>query len=60
MKYLIVNLKIKYDSVNLDGTLINLIDYPIAKKYGCKFKTELDVGLPFIINDYSKSQILNQ
>ena len=37
-----------------------MIDSSRAKKYGWKFKTELDVGLSITINDYLKNQIFKQ
>tara|TARA_X000001036_G_C20649176_1_gene794259 strand:+ start:785 stop:1732 length:948 start_codon:yes stop_codon:yes gene_type:complete len=60
MKHLGVNLKIKHEKVNLDGTYRKLMHSSLAKKYGWKFKTNLDVGLSITINDYLKSQIFKQ
>ena len=45
---------------NLDGTFRKLMDSSLAKKYGWKFKTNLDVGLSITINDYLKKQIFNK
>ena len=60
MRHLGVNLKIKYEKVNLDGTFRKLMDSSLAKKYGWQFKTKLDVGLSITINDYLKNQIFKQ
>ena len=60
MKHLGINLKIKHEKKNLDGTYRKLMDSSLAKKYGWKFKTNLDVGLSITINDYLKKQIFNQ
>tara|TARA_B100000963_G_scaffold271624_1_gene239810 strand:- start:1002 stop:1949 length:948 start_codon:yes stop_codon:yes gene_type:complete len=60
MKHLGVNLKIKHEKVNLDGTFRKLMDSSLAKKYGWQFKTEFDVGLSITINDYLKNQIFIQ
>ena len=40
MKYLGVNLKIKHEKSNLDGTYRKLMDSSLAKKYGWKNKTD--------------------
>ena len=55
MKHLGVNLKITYQSSNLDGTYRKLLDSSLAKKYGWKAKTSLDTGLSITINDYLKN-----
>ena len=60
MKHLGVNLKIKHEKVKLDGTFRKLMDSSLAKKYGWKFKTNLDVGLSITINDYLKNQIFKR
>tara|TARA_Y100001958_G_C21202601_1_gene529069 strand:+ start:614 stop:1558 length:945 start_codon:yes stop_codon:yes gene_type:complete len=60
MRHLGVNLKIKYEKVNLDGTFRKLMDSSLAKRYGWQFKTKLDVGLSITINDYLKNQIFKQ
>jgi GDP-L-fucose synthase len=60
MQHLGVNLKIKHEKINLDGTYRKLMDCSLAIKYGWKFKTDLDVGLSITINDYLKSQIFKQ
>ncbi len=60
MKHLGVKLKIKHEKVNLDGTFRKLMDSSLAKKYGWKFKTPLDVGLSITINDYLKRQIFKK
>jgi GDP-L-fucose synthase len=54
MKHLGVKLKIRYEKSNLDGTYRKLMDSSLAKKYGWKYKTELDAGLAIAINDYLK------
>ena len=56
MNYLGVNLEIKRENVKLDGTYRKLMDLSIAKKYGWKFKTNLDLGLSITIDDYLKKQ----
>ena len=60
MKHMGIDLKIKHEKKNLDGTFRKLIDSNLAKKYGWKFKTNLDVGLSITINDYLKKQIFNK
>ena len=60
MKYLGVNLKIKHEKSNLDGTYRKLMDSSLAKKYGWKYKTDLDVGLAITINDYLEKQIFSK
>ena len=57
MKYLGVNLKIKHGKNNLDGTYRKLMDSSLAKKYGWKYKTDLNTGLAITINDYLEKQI---
>ncbi len=57
MKYLGVNLKIKNEKSNLDGTYRKLMDSSLAKKYGWQYKTDLDTGLAITINDYLEKQI---
>ena len=56
MNYLGVNLEIKRENIKLDGTYRKLMDLSIAKKYGWKFKTNLDLGLSITIDDYLKKQ----
>ncbi len=60
MRHLGISLKIKHEKKNLDGTFRKLMDSSLAKKYGWKFKTNLDVGLSITINDYLKKQIFNK
>ncbi len=60
MKYLGVNLKIKHERSNLDGTYRKLMDSSLAKKYGWKCKTNLDTGLAITINDYLEKQIFSK
>ncbi len=60
MKHLGVDLKIRHENLKLNGTYRKMIDSSRAKKYGWKFKTELDVGLSITINDYLKKQIFKQ
>ncbi len=57
MQHLGVNLKIIHKNIKLDGTYRKLIDSSLARKYGWKHKTNLDVGLSITINDYLKKQI---
>ena len=60
MKHLGVNLKIEHEKIDLDGTYRKLIDSSLAKKYGWKYKTNLDVGLSITINDYLRKKILKK
>ena len=57
MQHLGVNLKIVHKNINFDGTHRKLIDSSLARKYGWKYKTKLDVGLSVTINDYLKRQV---
>jgi len=57
MNHLGVKLRIIHKDVRLDGTYRKLIDSSLAKKYGWKPKTKLDVGLSITINDYLKKQV---
>ena len=57
MQHLGVNLKMKHRDTKLNGTHRKLIDSSLARKYGWKYKTNLDVGLSITINDYLKRQI---
>ena len=57
MQHLGVNLKIVHKNIKFDGTHRKLIDSSLARKYGWKYKTKLDVGLSITINDYLKSQV---
>ena len=36
------------------------MDSSLAKKYGWKYKTDLDVGLAITINDYLEKQIFSK
>jgi len=58
MKHLGVNLKIIYEKKTLDGTFRKLLDVSLAKKYGWKYKTNLDEGLSNTINDYLQKYLL--
>ena len=60
MKHLGVKLKIKHVKTNLDGTYRKLMDSSLAKKYGWKYKTDLDTGLAITINDYLEKQIFSK
>ena len=60
MQHLGINLKIKYEKKNLNGTFRKLMDSSLAKKYGWKHKTNLDVGLSITINDYLKNQVFKE
>ena len=60
MKHLGVKLKIKHEKNNLNGTYRKLMDSSLAKKYGWKYKTDLDVGLAITINDYLEKQIFQK
>ena len=57
MQHLGVNLKIIHKDIKFDGTRRKLIDSSLARKYGWKYKTKLDVGLSITINDYLKRQV---
>ena len=52
-----LNLRKIYEKINLDGTLRKLIDVSLAKKYGWKYKTILDMEYQLTINDYLKTII---
>ena len=58
MKHLGVNLKIIYEKKTLDGTFRKLLDVSLAKKYGWKYKTNLDEGLSNTINDYLQKYLI--
>jgi GDP-L-fucose synthase len=60
MKHLGVKLKIKHEKTNLDGTYRKLMDSSLAKKYGWKYKTDLDTGLAITINDYLEKKIFSK
>ncbi len=57
MNHLGVNFKIKHEKINLNGTYRKLMDSSLAKKYGWKYKTNLDVGLSITINDYLNQKV---
>ena len=52
MKEIGVNLKIKYDRTKPDGMKRKLLDSSVAKKYGWKSKTSLQVGFKKTYNDF--------
>ena len=58
MRHLGVNLKIIYEKKTLDGTFRKLLDVSLAKKYGWKYKTNLDEGLSNTINDYLQKYLI--
>tara|TARA_A100000164_G_C21288473_1_gene487870 strand:- start:56 stop:502 length:447 start_codon:yes stop_codon:yes gene_type:complete len=58
MNHLGIDLKIKYDSIKLDGTYRKLLSTKVAKKYGWLSRTSLDEGLSLTINDFIKKKIL--
>ncbi len=58
MRHLRVNLKIIYEKNTLDGTFRKLLDVSLAKKYGWKYKTNLDEGLSNTINDYLQKYLI--
>ncbi len=58
MRHLRVNLKIIYEKKTPDGTLRKLLDVSLAKKYGWKYKTNLDEGLSNTINDYLQKYLI--
>ena len=60
MHHLGVNLKIINKDIKFDGTYRKLIDSSLAKKYGWKYKTKLDVGLSITINDYLKRLVFKK
>ena len=60
MKHLEVELKIIHEKKHLDGTLRKLLDTSLAKKYGWKYKTSLQVGLSNTINDYLQNNVIKK
>jgi GDP-L-fucose synthase len=58
MRHLGVNLKIIYEKKTPDGTFRKLLDVSLAKKYGWKYKTNLDEGLSNTINDYLQKYLI--
>ena len=60
MRHLGVNLKIIYEKKTLDGTFRKLLDVSLAKKYGWKYKTNLDEGLSNTINDYLQKYLIEK
>ena len=60
MKHLGIKLKIKHKKIHLDGTYRKLMDSSLARKYGWKYKTDLEKGISITINDYLKRQLLNK
>ena len=60
MKHLGVNLKIQHEKTNLNGTYRKLMDLSVAKKYGWRYKTNLDKGLSITINDYLNKKIFTK
>ena len=60
MRHLGVNLKIIYEKKTPDGTFRKLLDVSLAKKYGWKYKTNLDEGLSNTINDYLQKCLIEK
>jgi len=60
MRHLRVNLKIIYEKKTPDGTFRKLLDVSLAKKYGWKYKTNLDEGLSNTINDYLQKYLIEK
>ena len=60
MKYLQLNLKIRHENKNLDGTYRKLLDSSLAKEYGWKANTSLEDGIGLAINDFLKNYIENK
>ena len=60
MRHLGVDLKIRHKNIKFDGTFRKLMDLSLAKKYGWKYKTDLEKGITLTINDYLKKQVLNK
>ena len=60
MRHLGVDLKIKHKNVKLDGTFRKLMDSSLAKKYGWRYKTDLEKGIALTINDYFKKKVFNK
>ena len=58
MRHLGVNLKVIYEKKTPDGTFRKLLDVSLAKKYGWKYKTNLDEGLSNTINDYLQKYLI--
>ena len=60
MRHLGVDLKIRHKNIKFDGTFRKLMDSTLAKKYGWRYKTDLEKGITLTINDYLKKQVLNK
>ena len=60
MKHLGVKLKIIHEKKHLDGTLRKILDTSLAKNYGWKYKTSLQVGLSNTINDYLQQNLIKK
>ena len=60
MRHLGVNLKIRHKNVKFDGTFRKLMDSSLAKKYGWRYRTDLEKGITLTINDYLKKQVFNK
>tara|TARA_A100001011_G_scaffold400386_1_gene514558 strand:- start:2153 stop:3109 length:957 start_codon:yes stop_codon:yes gene_type:complete len=60
MKFLKVDLNIKFKNKNLNGTSRKKLDISLAKKYGWNYKIPIRKGLPITISDYLESQIFNK
>lgn len=60
MRHLGVDLKIKHKNVKFDGTFRKLMDSSLAKKYGWRYRTDLEKGITLTINDYLKRQVFNK
>ena len=57
MKFLKINLKIKFKRKNLKGTLRKKLDTSLSRKYGWRPRTPINKGLSITISDYLKHNI---
>ena len=57
MKFLKVNLKIRFTNKSLKGTFRKKLDTSLAKKYGWVSKINLNKGLSITISDYLEQNI---
>ena len=55
MRHLGIDLKIKHEKKNLDGTFRKLMDSSLAKKYGWKPKGDFHKGFEITFEDYQKN-----
>ena len=60
MKFLKVNLKIKFINKNLNGTMRKKLDTSLASKYGWTAKTTIKKGLSITLSDFLQQTVLNK